>query len=206
MFMTQNKWKKLFISLLILNLVIILSLIVLVNIPAKETKIVPAPTINDDLSSVLSVESNKDNINELINAYLTEALQDTKYKYDVYLDDVVHLKGDLPVFSASIPLYIQLEPIVQSNGDIILKQKSISLGLLELPNEKILEYMEKYLPLPEWVEIDAKNEDIYVKVTEIDLENGFVIKVQDFDLPKDKIKLDFIVPHSIFKKAEEKDN
>jgi len=201
--MTQNKWKKLFIGLLILNITIILTLVVLLNIPAKETKITSEPTINDDLTSVLSVESNKDNLNELIKAYLNETLEESKYKYDVYLDEVVHLEGELPVFSTSIPLYIKLQPNVQDNGDIILKQKSIKLGLLRLPNEKILEYVEKYLPLPEWVTIDAKNEDIYVKVTEMDLENDFGVEVRDFDLEKDKIRLDFIVPHDIFKKAEE---
>lgn len=201
--MTQNKWKKLFIGLLILNITIILTLVVLLNIPAKETKITSEPTINDDLTSVLAVESNKDNLNELIKAYLNETLEESKYKYDVYLDEVVHLEGELPVFSTSIPLYIKLQPNVQENGDIILKQKSIKLGLLRLPNEKILEYVEKYLPLPEWVTIDAKNEDIYVKVTEMDLENDFGVEVRDFDLEKDKIRLDFIVPHDIFKKAEE---
>lgn len=201
--MTQNKWKKLFIGLLILNITIILTLVVLLNIPAKETKITSEPTINDDLTSVLAVESNKDNLNELIKAYLNETLEESKYKYDVYLDEVVHLEGELPVFSTSIPLYIKLQPNVQDNGDIILKQKSIKLGLLRLPNEKILEYVEKYLPLPEWVTIDAKNEDIYVKVTEMDLENDFGVEVRDFDLEKDKIRLDFIVPHDIFKKAEE---
>lgn len=203
--MMQNKWRTLFISLLILNLVIVLSLVVLLKIPTKETKIIPTPTITDDLTSVLSVESNKDNLNELINAYLTETLEDTKYKYNVYLDDVVHLQGELPVFSSTIPLYIQLEPFTQPNGDIILKQKSISLGLLELPNDKILEYVEKYLPLPKWVTIDAKNEEIYVKVTEIELENELFIKVSKFDLETDQIRLDFIVPHNIFKKPEEMD-
>lgn len=201
--MTQNKWKKLFLGLLILNIAIIITFVILLNIPAKETKIMSEPTINDDLTSVLSVESNKDNLNELIKAYLNETLEDTKYKYDVYLDEAVHLEGELPVFSASIPLYIQLQPDVQPNGDIILKQKSIKLGLLRLPNEKILEYVEKYLPLPEWVTIDSKNEDIYVKVTEMDLENDFGVEVRDFDLEKDKIRLDFIVPHDIFKKAKE---
>src|SRR5699024_3613389 len=202
-FMTQNKWKKLFIGLLILNITIILTLVVLLNIPAKETKITSEPTINDDLTSVLSVESNKDNLNELIKAYLNETLEESKYKYDVYLDEVVHLEGELPVFSTSIPLYIKLQPNVQDNGDIILKQKSIKLGLLRLPNEKILKYVEKYLHLLEWVTIDAKNENIYVKVTEMYLENDFGVEVRDFDLEKDKIRLDFIVPHDIFKKAEE---
>lgn len=204
MLMRKNKWKTLFFSLLILNLSVVFVLIIFLNIPAKETNIFPKETINDDLTSVLSVESNKENLNELINAYLTDTLKDTKYKYDVYLDEVVHLKGELPVFSATIPLYIQLEPTVQPNGDIILKQKSIRLGLLELPNEKILEYMEKYLPLPEWVAIDANNEDIYVNITEMELKSGFVVKIRAFDLVEDEIRLDFIVPHNIFKKAEEK--
>src|SRR5699024_6805208 len=86
-FLKQHKWKKLFIGLLILNITIILTLVVLLNIPAKETKITSEPTINDDLTSVLSVESNKDNLNELIKAYLNETLEESKYKYDVYLDE-----------------------------------------------------------------------------------------------------------------------
>src|SRR5699024_3492072 len=140
---------------------------------------------------------------ELIKAYLNETLEDTKYKYDVYLDEAVHLEGELPVFSTSIPLYIKLQPNVQDNGDIILKQKSIKLGLLRLPNEKILEYVEKYIPLPECVNTDATNENMYVKVTDIDLVNELGVEVLDFDLEKEKIRLDFIVPHDLFKKAEE---
>lgn len=205
MLMIQNKWKALFISLLVLNVILVLGLFILLKIPPKETEITSRETINDDLTSVLTVESNKANLNELIDAYLTETLENSKYKYSVRLDDVVHLQGELPVFSTTIPLYIQLEPTVLPNGDVILKQNSISLGLLELPNEKILEYMEKYLPLPEWVAIDAKNEDIYVKITEMELDSGFAVKVRAFDLEKDEIKLDFIVPHNIFKKPEEKD-
>src|SRR5699024_1600783 len=136
------------IGLLILNITIILTLVVLLNIPAKETKITSELTINNDLTSVHSVESNKDNLNELIKAYLNETLEESKYKYDVYLDEVVRLEGELPVFLTSIPLYIRLQPNVQDNGDIILKEKSIELSLLRLPNKIILEYVEKYLPLP----------------------------------------------------------
>lgn len=205
MLMRQNKWKFLFISLLIINLVVILGFFVLLKIPPKETEISSRTSINDDLTSVLTVESDKENLNNLIDAYLKSTLKNTKYKYSVHLDDVVHLQGELPVFSTTLPLYIELEPTVQPNGDVILKQKSIRLGLLELPNKKILEYMGKYLPLPEWVAVDSKNEDIYVKITEMELDSGFGVKVRAFDLEKDEIKLDFIVPHNIFKDLEEKD-
>src|SRR5699024_11915036 len=105
------------------------------------TKITAESTINDDRTYVLSVESNKDNLNELIKAYLNETLEESKYKYDVYLDEVVHLEGELPVFSTSIPLYIKLQPIVQDNGDIILKQTSIKLDLLLLTIVIILKFI-----------------------------------------------------------------
>src|SRR5699024_2129755 len=97
-------------------------------------------------SSEFTIRTTKENVNELINAYLSEWLKNTQQQYRVSLEDDVHLTGELPVFSTTVPLSVHLEPIVQENGDVVLKQNSISLDLLELPNKQIMEYMDKYLP------------------------------------------------------------
>lgn len=200
--MIQNKWKYLFFTLFIINLLTLVGLFIFLKIPAKQIDIISdqSESINDH--SILTVESNKADLNNLINAYLTENLTDTDYQYAVYLDDVVHLKGEIPVFSTNIPLYIQLDPFVQKNGDVILKQKSINLGLLELPNEKVLQYMKKYLKLPKWVTIDAKNEEIYIAISKIKFKSEFAVQVRTLDLPDDDISLDFSIPNDIFKKTK----
>src|SRR5699024_1622137 len=100
-----------------------------------------ADVINDE-GSEFFVRTTKSNLNELVNAYLNKLLRNTEHRYYVILDEDVQLFGELPVFSSTVPLFINFEPLVQKNGDIVLKQKSISVGLLELPNKKIMGYVD----------------------------------------------------------------
>src|SRR5690625_6706551 len=136
----KNKWKKLFFSLLMINIIVILTMITLIYWPVPSTKVQPIDQIDQNDSSEFIVRTTKENLNELVNAYIEKFQQGTKHKYNVILDDDVHLQGELPVFESTVPLSIHLEPLVQENGDIILKQNSITLGLLELPNQNIKEY------------------------------------------------------------------
>src|SRR5690606_18542985 len=133
-------------------------------------------------SSEFVIRTTKKNLNELINAYMYEYLKDSNHQYRVSLEEDVHIVGDIPVFSTTVPLSIRLEPIVQENGDVVLKQKSISLGLMELPNKKIMEYMNKYLPVPKWVTINPDDEEIYVAVTKMDIKSNFQVSVENMDL------------------------
>src|SRR5699024_367708 len=131
--------------------------------------------VNDPLSDVESsefvVRTTKKNLNELVNAYIDKFLAQTNHRYVVTLDDDVHLLGEIPVFSTTVPLSIHLDPIVQDNGDIVLKQKSIAVSLLQLPNQKIMEYIKKYLVMPEWVIVQPKEESIYVAISEMEIKS-----------------------------------
>src|SRR5699024_2983630 len=75
-------------------------------------------------SSEFVVRTTKKNLNDLVNAYLDKLLRGTKHQYSISLEEDVHLLGELPIFSTSVPLSVHLEPIVQEDGNIILKQKS----------------------------------------------------------------------------------
>src|SRR5690625_408216 len=121
----KNKWKKLFYSLLIVNLIVILTIITLIYWPVSSTKVQLNDQIDINDSSEFIVRTTKENLNELVNAYIEKFQQGTVHQYRVTLEDDVHLQGELPVFSSTVPLSIHLEPLVQENGDIILTQKSI---------------------------------------------------------------------------------
>lgn len=136
----KSKWKKLFYSLLAINVVVVVILLALIFWPVPDASYPENEATSQDESSEFVVRTTKQNLNDLINAYTDQLLKGTSHHYRIELDEDVHLIGELPVFSATVPLSAHLEPLVQENGDIILKQKSISIGLLELPNRKIMEY------------------------------------------------------------------
>ncbi len=146
-------------------------------------------------SSQFVVRTTKQNLNNLVNAYLDKLLAGTNHHYTIHLDEDVQLLGELPLFSSTVPLLIHLEPIVQDNGDLVLKQKSISVGQLQLPNKKIMEYVAKYLPVPQWVIINPREEEIYVKVTEMEIRSNFKISVEQFDLEGNNIAFKIDVPY-----------
>lgn len=191
----KNKWKRSFYCLLFINLAILFTLVILIFSPIPETKRPIASDTSEQESSEFVVRTTKKNLDELVNAYIEKLLSGTKHQYRISLDDDVHLLGELPVFSTTVPLSVHLVPFVQDNGDIVLRQKSISVGLLELPNKKIMQYMQKYLPVPNWVTIDPKNEEIYVAVSEMDIKSNFHVSVEQFDLRANDLAFRIKVPY-----------
>lgn len=193
--LVKTRWKKLFYFLLTVNIVILLGIILLIFWPVSNTTTPSPEKVDEQKSSQFVVRTTKKNLNDLVNAYLDKLLDDSRHHYRIELKDDVHLIGELPVFSSTIPLSVHLEPIVQENGDVILKQKSISVGLLELPNQKIMEYMEKYLPMPEWVTVNPKEEEIYVAVTNMDIRSNFKVSIEHFDLEANNLAFKIHVPY-----------
>ena len=194
--LNEPKWKKRFIILCIINGVALLFLAFYLYSPIPKTELeLSSNKYKFENSSEFVVRTTKQNLNNLINAYLDKLLKNTKHQYSVHLDEDVQLFGELPLFSTTVPLLIHLEPIVQQNGDLVLKQKSISIGQLQLPNKKIMKYVSEHLAVPEWVVINPSDEEIYVKVTEMDIRSNFKVGVEQFDLDANNLAFKINVPY-----------
>src|SRR5690625_1210498 len=194
----QNRkmgWKRLFFILLTVNIAVIILLLALIFWPVPEKDFPDESETTEKKSSEFVIRTTKENLNELVNAYLSEWLKNTNHQYRISLEDDVHLVGELPVFSSTVPLSVHLEPIVQDNGDVILKQKSISIGLLELPNKKIMEYIKKYLPMPERVTVNPEKEEIYVAVTQMDIKSNIKVGIERIDLEANNLAFKIKVPY-----------
>ncbi|MEN1966821.1 YpmS family protein [Lentibacillus sp. N15] len=191
----RRKWKRLFYGLLLFDIIIVGLLLLLIFWPVSSTQPPKSDDNYDQKSSEFVVRTTKENLNELVNAYIDKLLNDSKHHYRVSLEDDVHLIGELPVFSSTVPLSVHLEPIIQDDGNAILKLRSISVGLLELPNQKIMEYMKKYLPMPEWVTIDPKSEEVYVAVNEMNIKSNFQVSMERFDLEANDLAFKIEVPY-----------
>jgi uncharacterized protein YpmS len=193
--MNRFNWKRSFFILLGFNLFVLLMVIGLIFWPVSETDYSTMQSDITEESSEFVVRTTKENLNELVNAYIDQLLTGSDHRYRVELDEDVHLIGELPVFSSTVPLSVHFEPIVQDNGDLILQQRSISVGLLELPNQRIMEYMKRYLPMPEWVSINPAEEEIYVAVTDMEIRSNFVVGVENIDLEGNNLAFKINVPY-----------
>src|SRR5699024_10908353 len=106
-------------------------------------------------------------------AYIDKLLANSKHDYTINLEEDVQLLGELPIFSTSVPVLIHLDPVVQDNGDLVLEQKSISVGNLKLPNKKIMQYLKKYMPVSVMFIILPDKVSVYVNVSEMNIKSNF---------------------------------
>lgn len=191
----QSSWKKWFIGLLVLNIAVIVTILTFIFWPISDVNYTIDDSNDPGRSSEFIVQTTKQNINDLSNAYIDQFLEGTNHSYRLEIDEDIHLIGELPVFSTTLPLSVRFEPLVQDNGNLILKQQSISLGLLELPNQKIMEYLDRYLPMPPWVTVNPEEEEIYVALTDMDIRSNFQVEVERINLEQDDLSFKIIVPY-----------
>ncbi|MCF3943510.1 YpmS family protein [Oceanobacillus alkalisoli] len=191
-------WKKGFFLILALNIAGFLLLISLIFWPAEDVELPSETEKVKQESSEFVVRTSKENLNSLINAYIEHLTENTRHKYRIELEEDVHLIGELPVFSTTVPISMRFEPEVVENGDIILRQESISLGLLELPNRRIMQYLDRYLPMPDWVIVDPNEEEIYIAITDMDIRSNFELAVESLDLKENNLAFRISVPYETF--------
>jgi uncharacterized protein YpmS len=189
----KNKWKLGFLILLGINLLIAVILLSLVTAPIKEGEPVKTNTSEEDYVS-FHVKSNKYDLNRLINHYLKDEAADSPIDYKVLLGDEVELYGALPFFSEKLKLKLTFEPIAQKNGDLILKQKSMSVGQLHLPISYVLNFIRENYKLPKGVDIRPNDHLVYIHMQQLKLKSNLKIRVNKFNLKKDDIAFTILVP------------
>ncbi|WP_240376923.1 YpmS family protein [Bacillus piscicola] len=190
----HNIWKWLFFSLLAINAGVLFYLLLLFN-SSPADPIFQTSRQEESTDVEFTIVSDKRNLNQLINRYLDQLSTSTSISYSVFLDKKVRLSGSIRAFNQEIPATVVLDPVVQKNGDLVLQQESISLGRLQLPNRKVLEYIQGNYEMPEWIEVNPDNENIYVAITEISKNDQIQVQAQQFDLDKDRISFSIHAPY-----------
>ncbi|MCM3573763.1 YpmS family protein [Mesobacillus subterraneus] len=192
--MTKNKWKIGFFILLGIVAAAILLVWVLVASPVEESKPEPGASGAGSDDVAFNVSTNKRDLNRVINHYLEEEAKNSQIDYQVLLTDEVELYGTLPLFSQELELRLTFEPQALKNGDLILKQRSISVGKLNLPVSTVLKFVRDSYDMPDAVNIQPKEERVYVSMQRLKLKSDIKVRVNEFDLKKDNIKFTLLVP------------
>jgi len=187
----MKKWKRLFWGLLTLNIVIVLVVIVLIFQPANNQ---PFPSGNQPQKKQveLTILAKKKDLNALIDKYLQKEFHNEELNYNVRLTDQVEVNGTIQAFDNKLDVQMAFEPHVQKNGGIILEQKSLSVGKLQLPVRTVLKYVNNNFNLPDYVKINPADESVYVGLQEMRTTNDFRVKVEKFNLEKDEFRFKLI--------------
>jgi uncharacterized protein YpmS len=189
----KNKWKTGFFLLLGFIVIIIIILLSLVMIPGDEKGKIQQ-TLPNNKNVSFEVKSNKADLNVLINQYIKKEAADSPIEYSIQLQNEVELYGTLQFFSQEVDLKLTFVPEALENGDLVLKQKSISVGSLPLPVSYVLKFIKDNYKLPKGVDILPNDKMIHVHMQQLELKSDVSIKVNRFDLPKDDIAFTILVP------------
>jgi uncharacterized protein YpmS len=189
----KNKWKIGFLLLIGINLLFAIVMLSLVMFPSdgRQTSKLNVP-MGDYVS--FNVNSNRNDLNKLINHYLKEEAADSPIDYRIILGDEVELYGTLPFFSEELNMSLTFEPKALENGDLVLSQKSMTIGSLHLPISYVLNFISKNYKIPKGVDIRPKDKLIYVNMQQLKQKSDIRIKADKFDLKKDDISFTILVP------------
>lgn len=198
----NNKWRTSFWVLAIINIGIIGWLLALVFLPSSYT-LVNVDRGKENTDAEFTIVSTKENMEQLANEYLSELSNQTVFDYSVSIDKNVTLSGNIKAFEQVVPIKVELNPVVQENGDLVLEQEKISLGQLPLPNKKVLEFLKDNYNLPEWVIVNPNEENIYVAVTQMETASNFNVKVDRFNLNANQLAFKISVPKDTFQFAQQ---
>lgn len=190
----KNKWKLAFFVLLGLLILIMLYLFFMVTAPGEKSKMEPVKNTSETDDVAFKVATNKRDLNRVINHYIEEEGKNSQFDYQVLLTDEVELYGTLPLFSQELELRLTFEPKALENGDLILNQKSISVGKLKLPVSTVLKFVRDSYSLPAAVNIQPEEERVYVSMQRLKLKSDIKVRVNEFDLKKDHIRFTLFVP------------
>ncbi|WP_243290793.1 YpmS family protein [Bacillus sp. FJAT-47783] len=190
----MRKWKIRFFTLLTINIAIILLLVLLVFSPVK--KDVPDKVeVNEEEYATIHVQTNKETVTKLVNQYLIKEANNQPLSYEISIEENVKLYGTLPAFGRDLQLTISFIPRVTNEGDVVLTVHEMSVGKLALPISYVLKYIERHYELPKEVTIDAKKAQVFVKLTDISLQNDYKVKAGNINLEKDTISAELYIPY-----------
>ncbi|KGX93755.1 hypothetical protein N781_00695 [Pontibacillus halophilus JSM 076056 = DSM 19796] len=193
----RNIWKILFLGLAAVNLLIISWFAIFIYVAPAKIQI-PTDKAIDQEAAEFTISSTKENLNDLINTYLNDLAGEGNISYSVSLDERVKLSGTIVAFGQEVPLGASFTPDVQRNGDVVLEDMEITVGRLQVPNEKVLDYVKKQYAMPEWVIVNPKDETIYVALTQMETVDNIRVEAEKINLDTNDLAFKVVIPYQTF--------
>lgn len=189
----KNNWKKWFFLLLSINIGIIIILFISITIPIKD-KMIKYNGNELQGHAPFLINAQKENLNKVINHYIKKEAAGGPINYQVVLGDEVELYGTIPIFTEEIQMKMTFEPEAMDNGDLILKQKSMVIGQMQVPVTYVLKFIADRYRLPKGVMIQPNEKIVYISMQKLKIKSNYKVRVNKFDLKKNNISFQLYIP------------
>lgn len=192
----MNRWK---IAFFCLTTVVVSSIVVVVILLSKGSENEASfERPSADGEPIFFIETSKERLNYLIQSQL-ESLKYNRNNFDftVELDDFVNVNGYITAFHKKLRFRMQLQPIVQKNGNLLLRQQVFYIGELPIPSKQVLKFISSSVHLPKWVIVIPEEGVIYIALDQIEVSDNLRVKVKSLDLKNDDFLFEIYEPYSI---------
>ncbi|WP_252503317.1 YpmS family protein [Sporosarcina sp. Marseille-Q4943] len=190
----MNLWKIAFFVLVGLLATGIIALIMFLESPGDSD---PLPPLNQytPKGSVLSVKATRSDLEALANNYIRKAMKGEKLPVIMEVKNDVRLHSELTAFGITFPLLMHFDPVVQEDGNLMLKQTSMEIAELELPPSAVLTVLRDSVKLPPWMIVRPKEEEIFIHLTDLEIAGNLQVRAKSVDLVNDNIELEVTIPN-----------
>ncbi|ANU17285.1 hypothetical protein BBI11_09745 [Planococcus maritimus] len=185
----MKKWRLAFFVLVVLNLLAIIGLLLFITTPSDDFKAYQAESSPPSEGNTVVVNTTKADFEGIANTYIADAMEGQPIPLRLSVTDNVSLSTELTVFGVTLPILLTFDPVVLPDGNLLLEQRSVEVGQLDIPPESALKLLRDSVDLPEFMEVMPKDEEVLLSLTDIPINGGVSVRATSFDLEEDDIRL-----------------
>lgn len=190
-----NLWKWAFFGLLTLIVGFFIYLAVSIQpVVINGPNLEPVTVSNEAIE--LSTEMNKEDAEQVVNAYLNTTLGQEFSGYQIALTDQLEIHGPLTVFGFEVPFALYFEPFVQENGNIQLRGETVELANFSLPVSAVMSLLARQIDFPEFIAVNSEEQVIMLNLNELTKDYNFDLEMTKIDLEAGILELNLRMDES----------
>ncbi|WP_368252263.1 YpmS family protein [Enterococcus sp. 2201sp1_2201st1_B8_2201SCRN_220225] len=160
----------------------------------REPNYKAAPSVEREGDPILSINTNKEKVNQMIDYYLEEYLDNGDIQYHFALENEAMLTGEFEILTFPVTFYLYFDPFVMENGNVQLRAKSLSVGTLNLPVSEVMKMVKRNFKFPQWIEVNSEEQNIMIRLDKFQMANGLFMKANRINLLDDEIQFSLYLP------------
>ncbi len=137
----------------------------------------------------LSTRLNKEDTEQLINAYLSQAAGRDYDNYSIALTDQLEIRGALEFLGYDIPFALFLDPYVMENGNVQLRAEAVEVADYSLPVSMVMRLVGNQVAFPDFIAFDSEAQIVVIHLDELTEAYNFDIEMTTIDLMDNVIEM-----------------